>query len=621
MRIKKPSGTKQEYKIYSNIEERDLVSSKLENGQEVKILDASSDENIGSGWAIYKYDKESSLFDLLEKEEQPVIPEFPEIPTVFEPDNVSIETTPNNILTATDAVISMRTDVRILEDFDYSIRPLGDNLYLEPIGGQRTVKVEVNGVIQYLSLSSQQIGFNAFDNGGKGKRVHWNMWGKISTTNTLATNMPYETNADGSVITTTPLNIDSQMIIMQVSAQVHSTGTVKPELIRIHKYWKKSVVPAEERIIIPEASPLADNVTITSKIAGTPKLVVPELQHAYYENIKIMKGFSLQANVDVAAKQVNFTFNDSTNKLSIPVSTPSGTKYLKLTPFSMNSAFFNSCKKGAAAYITVSGLLMDTDAEQASGMQLSKYNDGSATDTKPRDIIADKLMLVCQVRFDVLLQSYWPWNQKMVTIFKTWEQALAPAEERIQTESYNLDKVTLFETRLSEKDSIFAPELCNANPVNIKLLEDFDFTFSTALTFTGSKPYLQCELVGGNRLINVVVDGVNKKMSLASEGVVMQDIFNTNYHGKWTYFTLLAPIDDGASGIHPLGTEYENDNGDVMHVTQYPNQTQFKLAQIGVKFESDGETLDLKNIHVMKYWKKSLAPFDELMQDYQQRIS
>ena len=105
MRISKPSTTGEaSYEIYENIALRDQASEKMEDGQEVKVLDASGDPNIKKGWAIYKFSKESNLFDLLEKEEKPIIP----APTIINTDEFTIFKTENDKLLVPEAMFGAR---------------------------------------------------------------------------------------------------------------------------------------------------------------------------------------------------------------------------------------------------------------------------------------------------------------------------------------------------------------------------------------------------------------------------------------------------------------------------------------------------------------------------------
>lgn len=429
MRISKPSTTGEaSYEIYQNIALRNQASEKMEDGQEVKILDASGDPNIKNGWAIYKFSKESNLFDLLEKQEQPIIP----APTIINTDESTIFKTENDKLVVPEAMFGTRVDMRILEDFDFSLSYDGKDMQLVPIGGVRTIPVMYGDAKRFLTISNNKLSFALFNNKGKGKRVNWVVNATVSDTNEPVTTQVTGYIDTGETVPVKPNSSDIQLQIMQVSVLVPYNGSApKVKDFRIHKYWKKALVPAEERIAIPE--------------------------------------------------------------------------------------------QGAV----------------------------------------------------------------------------------------NVDNVTLFKTILSEKETIFAPALSITHPANFRILKDFDFTYNIDKTFTGDKTYLDINVIGGNQHIPVMVDGVRKYMSITGEGVVLPDLFNTQFVNKWVYFIMQAVISDTEDTTHPLGTVYESD-GSAMLATPYPDSTAFNFMQVGIKVNADGETLDLKNVHVFKYWKNALASINEL---------
>lgn len=69
-----------------------------------------------------------------------------------------------------------------------------------------------------------------------------------------------------------------------------------------------------------------------------------------------------------------------------------------------------------------------------------------------------------------------------------------------------------------------------------------------------------------------------------------------------------AVISDVKTSVRSLGTEYESD-GKAMLTVPYPDNSHVNFVQIGVKINADGDTLDMKNIKVFKYWKKSTSSF------------
>ncbi|WP_461632025.1 hypothetical protein [Labilibaculum euxinus] len=217
MRISKPSTTgESSYEIYKNIALRDQASEKMEDGQEVKVLDASGDPNIKKGWAIYKFSKESNLFDLLEKEEKPIIP----APTIINTDEFTIFKTENDKLLVPEAMFGARVDIRILEDFDFSLSYDGKDMQLVPFGGIRTIPVMYGGTKRFLTISNQRLSFALFDNRGKGKRVNWVINANISDTDVLVTTPVTGYYDSGETVPVKPNLSNVQLQIMQVSVLV-----------------------------------------------------------------------------------------------------------------------------------------------------------------------------------------------------------------------------------------------------------------------------------------------------------------------------------------------------------------------------------------------------------------
>ncbi len=683
MRIKKPRQN-EEYKIYPTIDQRNQDEKNLVNGQEVKILDASKDPEIESGWAIYKYDKANIVFDLLEKEHESVYkPEYYEFPTLSEamrlkdtiksgatikildasgdpkvkqgfafylidgeksgysgmkliskegeiaPDGVTIFKTDNEKLSVPDAMISNRTDIRILEDFDFSLTYDGTDMILEPIGGTRTIPIMCGNTKKFLTICPYKLSFKIFDNQGKGKRVNWTIEANISDTDQTITTQVIGFVDSGETVIVKPKPSDVQLSIMQVSVLVPYSGTPLAKDFFIYKYWKKALAPVEERFIPEIDIPNVDNITIVDRVAGGKLFSIPELQHAYYEDVKIMKDFSLIAKVNSSLRKIDISFNGSSEMLSIPVKTGSGIKYLKLIPFTIDANTLGSCKKGSPVYIIVSGYLKDTGEEEVSAMPMSRFTDGSATRLNPRNVVVDKQMAVFQLRIMVPAQTYFSWHQSMVTVFKTWEQALSPAEERIvipepethehnytqpdgqtikfvdgklvaqfpQTTGYYSDKASVM---ITNSKRLAVPDAMTSNRLDFIVLEDFDYE----LEMTNSK-IIDISPVGGVHTVPVMVEGVKKYMSLSKRRFSLTSF--TDYgKGKRVHWTFTVNISD-ADVFNSSNSINANSHGDPVIVLPSQPRTSFLMLQISVLVSSSG-VLNSDSIIIHKYWKKALAP-------------
>lgn len=501
MRISKPKGQTADYKLYNTIALRDADKENLINGQEVKVLNASGDPAIKSGWAIYKYDKESNLFDLLEKQESDL---------------------PDYKLYAN--IKKRSADARNLKD------------------GQE---------VKVLDASDDPA-------------------------------------------------IKSGWAVYKYSKTYRSFDL-------IGKQEKDLQIGADER-------------TVNSKLGTLPMFNAPELQNPYHENIRIMQDFDVTAEVDDSTKKILLKINGSlTENVSIPLRTPNGMKYLKLKGMSLPRALFNTDLYGKPVYIGISAHIRDTDGETISGMQYTVFPDGSPIKNVPGDVVADTVFPLLQIRFDIPLQSFGAWNNNMLTVIRHWKRILAPAEERIiipaisETTEVLTDDYTIYKAVVSEKLRMLVPEGFVTHPSNFRILEDFNYSIEEGNQ--GNAFIFRLE--GADRTVKLIHNGLTRYMSIASESVLF-NLYGGGGKGRYVHAEITATISDDPNTIYPMGTAY-NSSGEVLISKPIADPDNITIMQARIYIPNNGESWDDGKCHIWKYWKKALAPFDELFLNYKQR--
>ncbi|MBI9035464.1 MAG: hypothetical protein JEZ03_13440, partial [Bacteroidales bacterium] len=248
MRISK-NNDDEGLKTFNNIALRDEASETFNDGDLIKVIDASNDPNIKSGWAIYRYQISSKSYDLIEKEEQETI-------EIFVPDGRTTtegfkNTDGNNKILVPDLWDIYKPDVKLLEDFDYDIVVKywgGKNkLVLTPKGlGDKqfiTIPVETAEGKKFLYLSELDLTNGGF-NGGV-TNVHWYVSGFLRDTDQdTDTFMSYGFDKEGRCPEFSKLygGSDNQLPLFIVRAELGEiNGFNTFGNIHSFKLWKKHV--------------------------------------------------------------------------------------------------------------------------------------------------------------------------------------------------------------------------------------------------------------------------------------------------------------------------------------------------------------------------------------------
>lgn len=657
MRIKKPKQN-DKYILYPTIDKRNQDQKNLVNGQEVKVLDASADPAIESGWAIYKFDKTNDVFDLLEKEHESVYePEYYEFPNLSEamrlkdtiksgatikvldasgdpkvkqgfafylidgeksgysgmkliskegeiaPDEITIFNTGNEKLSVPDAMIANRTDVRILEDFDFSLSYDGTDMILEPIGGTRTIPIMCGNAKKYLTICPYKLSFKIFDNQGKGKRVNWTIEANISDTDQTNTAQVFGFVDSGETVIVKPKSSDVQLTIMQVSVLVPYSGTPLSKEFFIHKYWKKALAPAEERMVIPESEAvIIDNYTI-EKNGDT--LTVPAALNPIRHNYTIKKNFQLDLNFDDRNFiRVTPRGADENGFLQIPIEIATngfiytlqlGTVDLPVSAFTGDPEFIHF------------GIIAKVEGDQAPKIPCEYIFEADGSPLKLRPTQVDQQICIAQIRAKKPVNTD-GWREEFVTVWKYWRNYVleestggAPAVDGYGAEYVEIDGVT-------KMTSIGA---MTSNYYSLRYLQDFDFDFKVIYDKVNNLLTTVAIPIGGNRTIKATrssgdTDGnFSAKETFYLSLKTIDNTMNNPEKGKFLYFHFGSDM--------PKIDTLQNMNVAISTTPDIKPNNNYKVTfgVLKIYIPKDGEAFDHGKVYLYKFWKNALATTEE----------
>jgi hypothetical protein len=552
----------------------------------------------------------------------------------------------------------------LLESFDFEAVQVEKGIQLKMVGGKRNIPIMTSLGIRWIGITEPTFSFKYGEAPEKGSTYRWGIMWKLSDDENTVPN-GHQLSAGAGLTDqqafgggTDPK--DRNPYFLQVSCVVPSnTASLTAKDFTIYKFWKNAPTAP-----VKAAKPDGQTVEIFTK---DDKLrVIDGLQPCPHDTL-ICEDFDLKVQWSGAVKQIKFMV-DNNEYLTIPCLQGATEKTMAINGFnqsikSWGGWLFNSVYYGALVS------KMSTDETRAHRMihGLGKFPDLSG-------IAADEI-LVAIVRLPIP-ESFEAVDPTKLTYFRLWKKGLkaiksgaaemnmgvitavdygdmnakkpalfngqivkctdASADSEVSSgwayyrfsksennfelvskekgaaEKWGLDNTTIFETTLWEKQVLFTPALLQTHRANFKILEDFDLKFSVGETYTSKKTFLLVQAMGGARNIPVMIGGVRKYMSVQDEHVLMPDLWGSSFGDKWKYFALRATISDTDGDIKYLNTTYEF-SGEPIFVQPYPDDTKFLFVQIGVKFNADMKTIDdMENIRIWKYWKKALAPFNDL---------
>jgi len=314
MRIKKPHKKVNKDITFDTIQERNKAIKTLFDGDSVKVLDASNDPRIQSGWAIYRFCFETQTFDLVEKEE----PEAEAKPTL-KPD---YKTTFLGAKLAGDEVNSLIVPaahnwydgIEFLQDFELlfsyqnGTRPL---LRYTPVGipnGEFSLRVPVNTKAgkKWMVIGAGACSFR-FDE--TAKKAVWVVGAKLQDTdeNAWASGSTW-VRPDGTIVLPTAptdgTTVGASIPFMIVSADLPKEGEAFNVFnVKTHCIWRAYLAPAAAPAEEVKHTAL-DNKTI---------IVDPAEKLAAFHNLNHGAGFEFPANIKMQFEPSGSTMSYNIN--------------------------------------------------------------------------------------------------------------------------------------------------------------------------------------------------------------------------------------------------------------------------------------------------------------------
>jgi hypothetical protein len=300
MRISK-NNDDEGLKTFNTIALRDQAIESFDDGDLIKVLDASGDPEIQSGWAIYRFQESSKSFDLIEKEEVEKI-------EMIEPDYITTTDGVDpvkNIITSPMLFSAIDRSLEILQDFDFDISVDAFGRIVFAIQGLQAPNVSLNIPIntiegrKYLRLGIGQlrVHFAMQEN-----YMHWHISTQVvdeddpSQFQILSVN----TQADGKCLVLNDENngIDNNGYIplMIVRCEKDINGNWDNQKLSVFKLWEKNLaVPAPAEEVKQTA---LDNKTIV--LDSSDKL-------AAFHNFNHGAGFEFPSKIDVILDDLSYT--------------------------------------------------------------------------------------------------------------------------------------------------------------------------------------------------------------------------------------------------------------------------------------------------------------------------
>jgi hypothetical protein len=610
MRISKPKGQTADYKLYDTIALRDADKANLINGQEVKVLDASGDPAIKSGWAIYKFDKESGFFDLIEKEEQPK-------DLVLDNKTIFSNVTRTSMLNAPELANPFREDIRILQDFDISaiVNVATKRIEVRINGGMEQVDIPIQTVdgIKYLALR----GFDYFSSEikssmyGKGKFAHVPIQALIKNTKGEAVHtMSHSTPEDGQPVLVIPRDSlkDRWVYIAQLRIDLPyaSHWPWSGEMVTVYKYWKRALAPAEQRIIIPKMPTIPAfpdvqkmDTNCFSKLQYSEVLTNPDVFDIFPLDCKILEDFDFDIKASDTVQTIELTLRNGTpNFKNIPVQTSAGIRYLH--PTSFNCSQKSGAKAGELVHWMVEFKITDEKTEWLSS-SIGGFTDGKFSTPKTGDILRDSI-LALTVRAKQPSAGQ-PFDPKYITVFKHYKKALAPAEERIVIPEPTAPQAVEIDNYTIEKNGAVLTVPASLNPIrhnytirkNFQLDLNFDDKNSIRVTPRGADE-------NGFLQIPIEKDGIVFALQLGTVDLPVSAFAGSP---EMVHFGIMAKVESDQAP--KVACEYlvEADGSPIKFVPS-PTDLRICIAQVRAKLPVNTDGWREEFVTMWRYWETAL---------------
>ena len=388
----------------------------------IKVLDASGDPLVSSGWAFYRFRLHNKTFELVSKEQVAAGEKW-------DLDKQTVcETTysEKQVLFNPQSIQTHRANFTILEDFGLKFS-VGETytgsktfLLVEPDGGKRFIPVMSNGVKKYMNLIGEHVLMNdIFGASFAGNWKYFTLRAIITdTTDADIKNLGTSYENTGEPMQVFPYPLESQYYFVQIGVKFNADGKTIDDMrnIKIMPYWKQALDLG--------AIPTFDANTIDrSQVSEfSNQFSVPEAMHGTRQDQIILKDFDFDFSHDKDTKLISMNIRGGGGFKAIPILVNGVRKYIHL-----NNCSFDMSNFGFGFdrfHFAVSAPIRDTDVYSSNGMT-NQYNgtDGSVSDVRPSKF--DSAITIFQVS-GTMPEFGQELAKHAFSVHKYWKKALAP---------------------------------------------------------------------------------------------------------------------------------------------------------------------------------------------------
>jgi len=597
MRLSKASETAktQDYLVFETIADRNLAKDTLENGQEIKVLDASGDENIKSGWAIYKYDKQTDIFDLVEKSEQPNIPN---------PDGITVEPILDDKLRVVTALENY-SHLMIMEDFqmkaEYNVYVKQIKIYPDPYPIRKMIPAKMYGNDRTFGVKNINITISGYTDLIQGKTFYAAIYSKLvqDDSNQMNYKLGLGTFPDLSFLD--PEN-DVLLAIIKLPIPSNIEDTDKNSLV-LHNIYKKAIAPAEQRIKIPGIPEIkADDSSIiecTYQGDDNKTFGSPENYNPFDERFKFLEDFDFKFEnyQSGGVETIKMTAN---NPRQIKVNVNGVVKYLTLNFWVVdfqNMRTSAGAKTGDYIYFRLNAGVKNTEVFSPHS---SSSNLGYITDAKTTYGSPNQILFSARVKLPDEGQEY---DLTTLKVWKHWKKALAPAEERIiipeptAPEAVNIDNYTIEKTG----DILTVPASLNPIRHNYTIRKNFQLD----LNFD-NKEFIRVTPRGADEngflQIPIEKDGIVFALQLGTVDLPVSAFAGSP---EMIHFGIMAKVE--SSQAPKVACEYIVEaDGSPIKFEPSPTDLQICIAQIRAKKPVNTDGWREEFVTMWRYWETVL---------------
>ncbi|WP_372755995.1 hypothetical protein [Labilibaculum sp.] len=414
-----------EYKDYSTML---LGYASIPSGQIVRVLDNSDAPEPTEGWAVYQLDYNNLVnkgFKLVSLQ-----PKEAEETQSSVPDGVTVEPLlKDDQLRVIDALPVCSLDVSILKDFDMSIEyvKITEQIRFNLTNGNESIpckqgRTEATFGVKYLAKDLTSV-----------SSLLKNSIAYIAYISEIRTDGVIKMRLKTGYGSFPDLDVqENEILIGIVKVPVpDSLQDVDTSKIVFHKLWKKALVPAEQRIVVPEASSyILDEVTLfETTLSEETKIFAPALCQTHNANFRILEDFDFTYSVGktYTGDKTFLRVAPIGGLRNIPIMDNGIRRYMSIAqesiimPDLFNTNFVNEWK-----YFTLTATVSDSDGA-VNPLSTEYETDGSAMLVTPFVTNGSFRFMQIGVKFNADGETVD--FQKDLKTFKYWKNALAPFSE------------------------------------------------------------------------------------------------------------------------------------------------------------------------------------------------